>query len=126
MIRYISIALGGAIGTLLRFFVTNSVISYFRTPAFPWGTLSVNLIGSFVIGILAGLNDNAAFTTGLRLFLFVGILGGFTTFSSFSLETMQLFRQGQATLGISYILASNIGGLLLALTGYYFVQLLLN
>lgn len=117
--NYLLLAAGGAIGTVLRFALVSTSIQYFRQPVFPWGTLLVNLIGSLIIGILAGLNESDLLHPGLRTFLFIGLLGGFTTFSSFSLETFQLFRQSQYMLAISYILASTIFGILLAVAGFF-------
>lgn len=96
MIGYLYVAAGGALGSVLRYWISRSADSYAHT-VFPWGTLLVNVSGSFVIGVLSalalaesrwGLGDNA------RLFLMVGICGGFTTFSSFSLQTLGLLREG--------------------------------
>ena len=106
--NYLILATGGAIGTLLRFALVNTSIEYFRQPIFPWGTLMVNLLGSLVIGILAGLNESDLMNPGMRTFLFIGLLGGFTTFSSFSLETFQLIRQSQIMYAIAYILSSTL------------------
>ena len=83
------------------------------------GTLTVNLLGSAVIGILAGLFESTAVSQQLKLFLMVGILGGFTTFSAFSLENMQLLKSGQARLAVIYILTSNVIGITLALGGFF-------
>lgn len=120
--NYLLLALGGALGTLLRFFLTNATYEYLKTPAFPFGTLAVNLAGSFVIGLLAGYNDLSPYSTGLRMFLFVGLLGGFTTFSSFSLETLNLFRNSMPGYALLNILASNIGGLALAAAGFFLAK----
>ncbi len=117
--NYLILATGGAIGTLLRFALVNTSIEYFRQPIFPWGTLMVNLLGSLVIGILAGLNESDLMNPGMRTFLFIGLLGGFTTFSSFSLETFQLIRQSQIMYAIAYILSSTLLGLALAALGYF-------
>jgi len=117
--NYLILATGGAIGTLLRFALVNTSIEYFRQPIFPWGTLMVNLLGSLVIGLLAGLNDSDLMNPGMRTFLFIGLLGGFTTFSSFSLETFQLIRHSQVMYAIAYILSSTLLGLVLAALGYF-------
>jgi CrcB protein len=82
-------------------------------PWFPYGTLAVNVLGCLVIGFLAGLAETrAAFTSEARLFLFVGILGGFTTFSSFALETFSLARDTQNVAALMNIGLQLILGLL--------------
>lgn len=93
---YFWVALGGAFGSVARFWL-NGVVSDRFGPAFPWGTLVVNVLGSFVIGVLGAMtlpegrmsSEARAFTTQL---LMIGICGGFTTFSSFSLQTLNLIR----------------------------------
>ncbi len=110
-------ATGGAIGTLLRFFLVSSITEK-TTSLFPWGTFTVNLIGSFTIGILAAISMTGNFNSNTKAFLFVGLLGGFTTFSSLALEGLQLFRNNQSSLAISYIFSSNVLGLLLAFIGF--------
>jgi CrcB protein len=81
---------------------------------FPAGTLAVNLLGCFAIGLFAKIvTDEAA-----RLTLMTGFLGGFTTFSAFSLETMQLFRNGLISTAVMYVTASNLGGVLAAWAGW--------
>ncbi|HNS11248.1 MAG TPA: fluoride efflux transporter CrcB [Bacteroidia bacterium] len=117
--NYLILATGGAIGTILRYLLVNASIEYFRQPVFPWGTLLVNLVGSLVIGLLAGMNESDLMNPGMKIFLFIGLLGGFTTFSSFSLETFHLIRQSQVMYAIAYVLSSTLLGLLLAATGYF-------
>ncbi len=119
MLKYLFLAFGGAIGTVLRFIVSTSTYTYFQSAIFPWGTLMVNLFGSFVIGVLAGFNDINSLSLNLRLFLFVGILGGFTTFSAFSLETMNLIRSGEIRYAVINITASNLFGIALAFGGFF-------
>jgi CrcB protein len=78
-------------------------------PQFPWGTFAVNLIGSFVIGLLAAFfafRAGAAWTQPTRLFLITGVLGGFTTFSSFSLDFAMLFERGATAQALFYVLGS--------------------
>ena len=89
------VALGSALGGVGRFVLTGW-ISARIAPTFPWGTLTVNIIGSTLIGILAGIADGqrVGLTAEARVFLMVGLLGGFTTFSSFSLETLRLLHDG--------------------------------
>jgi fluoride exporter len=114
------IALGGGLGSVLRFWMQGRVQAVFPG-LFPMGTLAVNLAGSAVIGFLGGLfapGSPAAAQANLRLFLMVGVLGGFTTFSSFSLENLTLLRSGEARLAVIYVLASNLFGIGLAFGGY--------
>ena len=89
------IMLGGGLGALTRFLVSGAVNEKFGN-SFPYGTLTVNVVGSFLIGFLAmWLVERMGLDPLLRLAIFVGFLGAFTTFSTFSLETLNLFEQGQ-------------------------------
>ena len=116
--KLLMVALGGSIGAVLRYLV---YLLYERvsTHPFPWATIAVNLIGSFLIGLLWGLFDKYYVSPGLRLFLFIGILGSFTTFSTFAFELFSLAKDGNIKHLIIYILTTNIFGLALATTGYY-------
>lgn len=91
--RLLLVLLGGALGSSARYLVATWTAAAFGA-AFPWGTLTVNVTGSFVIGLLATLADEfGGLGPEQRLFLVVGVLGGFTTFSSFALETWRLAEQ---------------------------------
>ncbi|MDO3436916.1 fluoride efflux transporter CrcB [Rhizobium sp. CBN3] len=106
MIQALLVALGGAIGSVLRYYVGQWALKLMG-PAFPWGTLAVNVVGCFVIGVFAELvarKFNAS--VELRLLLITGFLGGFTTFSAFSLDAISLFERGEAVAGGIYIAAS--------------------
>ncbi|QND14060.1 fluoride efflux transporter CrcB [Rhizobium leguminosarum] len=106
MIQALLVAVGGAIGSLLRYYVGQWALRLMG-PAFPWGTLAVNIVGCFVIGVFAELiarKFNAS--VELRLLLITGFLGGFTTFSAFSLDAISLFERGEAVAGGIYIAAS--------------------
>jgi CrcB protein len=97
MTTYLWIALGGALGSVMRFWMSNVVTQRFGA-ILPWGTLFVNVTGSFLIGVLAGLNapgGRLASTDSFRQFFIVGICGGYTTFSAFSVQTLDLIRAGQ-------------------------------
>jgi CrcB protein len=98
LIKMIYVGLGGFIGATLRY-VTSGVVGRFTSQAqFPFGTFVVNMVGCLLIGFLAGLADSRdLFTTTSRAFVFTGILGAFTTFSTFSYETMGLFQNGQTS-----------------------------
>ena len=89
------VALGGALGATARFLLTD-LVHRVTSPFFPWGTFIVNVSGCFVFGLVAGLGDaHGVVTPNVRAFVLVGILGGYTTFSSFTFETMSLARDGQ-------------------------------
>ena len=93
---YLWVALGGALGSVARYAVALGAARWLGA-AFPWGTLIVNVTGSFAIGLLAALvaaDGRPALGNDARAFVIVGILGGFTTFSAFSLETLTLARSG--------------------------------
>ncbi len=90
------IMLGGSLGALMRFVISGSITEKLGT-SFPYGTLTVNILGSFVMGFLAMfLVERMGLDPLLRLGIFVGFLGAFTTFSTFSMETMNLFEQGES------------------------------
>lgn len=93
---YVWVALGGALGSAFRYMLSN-LVGRFAGEAMPWGTLLVNLLGSFVIGWFAVATTSGgrvAATPEFRTFVMVGLCGGFTTFSSFSLQTLALFQDG--------------------------------
>jgi CrcB protein len=97
LLLYLTVAAGGAMGTLLRYVISGLVADRFGE-TFPWGTLIINVTGSFVIGFFAALTgpDGRLFVSGTtRQFVMVGICGGYTTFSSFSLQTLNLMRDGE-------------------------------
>ena len=109
------VALGGAIGALLRY-QSGRLMTHWLGPnvvtAFPWATLTVNVVGSLLMGALAGfLARHGQGGEQWRLFIGVGLLGGFTTFSSFSLELMLLIERGQPFQALTYALISVLAGL---------------
>ncbi len=111
------IALGGAVGTALRFIVSGFTHKLTGS-AFPWGTLAVNLTGCYVIGFLWELFDRSAVSPTIRLAVLVGVLGGYTTFSSFGVETLNLMRDGEYKMAAYNVLASNVLGIALVFAGY--------
>lgn len=105
---YIWVAVGGALGSVFRYMLSG-LVGRFAGEAMPWGTLAVNVIGSFVIGWFAAATTSGGrmfATTEFRTFVMVGLCGGFTTFSSFSLQTLALFDDGAPVRAISNIVAS--------------------
>jgi fluoride exporter len=109
------VALGGAIGSVLRYQLGRGMTHLLgpqAVSAFPWATLTVNIVGSFAMGLLAGyLARYGEAGEPARLLLGVGLLGGFTTFSAFSLEMMLLIERGQAAQGFVYAAVSVLAGL---------------
>jgi CrcB protein len=100
---YVQVALGGATGSVLRFWL-GSVIGQKAGAPF-WGTLFVNVTGCFLIGLLGNLRENGPAEFD-RYFLMVGVLGGYTTFSTFSLQTLELLQKGSAPLALANIALS--------------------
>lgn len=106
MLHLFLVALGGAIGAALRHLIGQLAMKLVGT-AFPWGTLFVNIAGSFAMGILiAALARRSGTPAEVRLFFATGLLGGFTTFSAFSLDVFYLWERGEAVFAFSYIMAS--------------------
>ena len=100
---YVQVALGGATGSVLRFWL-GSVIGHKAGAPF-WGTLFVNVTGCFLIGLLGNLRENGPGDFD-RYFLMVGVMGGYTTFSTFSLQTLELLQKGSAPLALANIALS--------------------
>lgn len=113
--QVVLVALGGALGATLRYLVTSWVQQ--RVDFFPWGTLVVNLLGSFLIGVVLELTVRGFLSSQARLFLAVGLLGGFTTFSSFSWETLALLEDGDVLPALLYAGGSLVVGIVLAWVG---------
>jgi len=117
IIKVLYIATGGAFGSILRFFVSYFCKIYF--PNFPIGTLLVNILGSFCIGLLVSyLNNKEISEIIIRYFLIIGLLGSFTTFSTFSMDSLELFKQEGASLSLLYIMFSIILSILAAYIGF--------
>lgn len=108
---------GGGLGAVARHGVNRLAFSWLG-PAFPWGTLAVNVVGSLAMGLLIGLF--AALETGqaTRLFLTTGFLGGFTTFSAFSLDALVLYQRGEPALAVAYVSASVLLSLTAVAAGF--------
>lgn len=120
MLKYLLIALGGAVGAVLRFSVSS--LLYTQHGNFPWGTLAVNILGTFILAVFMGLSGTEHHTW--NFFLAVGLLGAFTTFSTFSMETYLLFKMSKAGLAILNM-AANMGlGLGVAVAGFYLGDIL--
>jgi CrcB protein len=122
MMQWLMIAIGGALGSMARF----AAVGYL-TPMlnlrFPIGTFIVNILGSFLIGVAyVVLVEKAVLPSEWRLFFITGILGGFTTFSAFSLEMLQMWQDGHVLISIFYAASSVVLGLLFAYVGMQLTQ----
>jgi CrcB protein len=115
------VMLGGAIGAGLRHLVGVAALARLGA-GFPWGTLFVNLAGGLLIGLVAGWFARAGANEQMRLFFAVGLLGGFTTFSAFSLETFLMIERGQIGAAAAYVGASVIGSVALLIAGLWLVR----
>lgn len=125
MAKIILIGIGGAMGAVARYLVSG--LDYkFSYGVFPISTLVVNLVGSLAIGFLWGLFEVVAVSSNIRMFIFIGILGGFTTFSAFALENFNLFRDGEKHIAFANILFSNLGAILFVYVGYVLAKTVLN
>lgn len=118
----LAIGAGSFIGGVLRYLLSKMVQTKILT-TFPFGTLAVNIIGCFLIGVIFGLTDRGSFTQEWRLFLATGLLGGFTTFSAFSIETFSLFRDGQFFYATAYISSSVVVGIIATFIGFAIIKL---
>jgi len=124
MKQLLFIGLGGFIGSILRYLVSKLNLSV-HFLSIPVGTLTVNIVGSLVIGFIAGIAmKSEIISPDLRLFLMVGICGGFTTFSSFSLENMMLMQNGQYFTALIYTLSSVFFSMLAVYMGYMISNIL--
>jgi CrcB protein len=122
--KILLILLGGALGTGCRYWLSTFVYSVVEKPSFPYANFIINVSGSFIIGILAELFDaRVLISPTVRAALLTGVLGGYTTFSSFSLETFALLRDGEMWLALVNALGSVLLGLMAVWMGVRLVQL---
>lgn len=116
MIKLLYIAAGGTIGTLLRYWVSGWMHKV-TGGQFPWGTITVNLLGAFIIGLAWGITQRITLPVNIRSLLFIGLFGGFTTFSTFVFEGYSLLKDDNIKLALAYIGISNIAGIILVYAG---------
>ena len=118
MLRILLVGLAGLLGTLGRYWLSGAVARRYGE-AFPFGTLAVNLLGCFAAGLLFHfMQERDTFSETARAAVFVGLLGGFTTFSAYGLQTFELLREGRLGLAALNVVVSNVLGLLLVFAGY--------
>ena len=125
MEKFLLVGTGGFIGTVLRYWVSGYIQQFARNNLFPFGTLAVNFLGCLLIGLLSQLaEDYGAFSVETRSLVFIGVLGGFTTFSAFGNETLNLLRDGQNLLAFANVssqLILGLGGVWLGRTLAYLI-----
>ena len=113
------VAAGGGLGSMGRYLLSGWVLHRALNWQFPLGTFAVNVLGCLVVGVLGGLVvKHDLLSAEVRLFLFTGIAGGFTTFSAFGLETFHLLRKGETGIAAAYVLLSVLVGLLVLWAGF--------
>ena len=96
MFKLFLVGIGGFLGSILRYITSGLILQIFGKPYFPYGTLGVNILGCLIIGFLSGLSEyKQLFNSEIRLMVFIGFLGGFTTFSTFGYEVYNFARDGQ-------------------------------
>lgn len=114
-ILYLWVGVGGAIGAMMRYWMVSLLAPISLAGQFPYGTLSVNIIGSLlmglVVGVLSKMQDGGYVSSAAYLFFATGVLGGFTTFSAFSLDAVQMIARGAMLPAALYIVASVAGGI---------------
>ncbi|MFH1825747.1 MAG: fluoride efflux transporter CrcB [bacterium] len=119
----LAVIFGGALGSLCRYLVaglTNRLMGI----NFPWGTLAVNLLGCFLVGAVWGFLEQHHLSFNLKLLIFTGFFGGFTTLSAFAIENVNLIREGAIFPALAYIAATNVLGLALVFVGFFLGKLL--
>lgn len=122
MTHLLLVSLGGAIGAGMRYLVGNAALRMFG-PNFPWGTMIVNIFGSLAMGLLIGLLARKVGTPNeVRMFLATGLLGGFTTFSAFSLDAVNLWERGEIYMAGAYIVGSVVISISALFAGLFLVR----
>ena len=116
VVQVLLLAAAGGVGTLLRVCCT-TLLARLLGHAFPWGTLAVNVAGSFACGAVVSLARGRGLAPGTEAILLVGLLGGFTTYSSFALQSIEMLHAGRSAAALGYVVATNVAGLAAAWAG---------
>lgn len=114
--KYLLVFVGGGLGSCARLAISEAFGS--KSGSFPWATLAANLTGALLLGVVMGALSRGWISGSARLFIAVGLLGGYTTFSTFCFEGVHLLRERQTGMYVGYVLVSVVGGLLLAWFGF--------
>lgn len=122
MASFLFIFLGGGLGAMARYGVSVATRAA-ALETFPWATLAVNLVGAFIIGLIIAIGEKYALPLNIKLFLVTGVLGGFTTFSAFSLESAAMLQRGDYAMCAAYIAASVIGTIAFVFLGKFLAGL---
>jgi len=125
MQKLLLLIVGGAIGTTARY-ALSGYVHKFTGINFPYGTLLVNISGAFIIGCIWAVFEQTNFSSSMRTFLMIGVLGSYTTFSTFMLESMNLFEDGEIRLGLLNILLNNMLGIVFVFAGFWLVKSVLQ
>ena len=125
MVKIIFLLTGGALGSLSRYLVSG-ISHKWISGTFPWGTLIANSTGALLIGFFWGLFELRDISPKARMFIFVGFLGGYTTFSTFALETMNMVRDGDMRLAVINLILNNALSLFFVFMGYFISKGLLT
>jgi CrcB protein len=125
ILRFVYIATGGAIGAVARYGMSGWIQNLTES-SFPWGTLCVNTVGSLFIGLFWGLSELTPVSPTVRLFFSIGFIGAFTTFSTYSLETLNLLRDKEMMLSFVNIALNNILALVFVFGGYFLSRYILG
>jgi CrcB protein len=121
MLNLLLVVVGGGIGAGIRH-LTNMGALRLIGPNFPWGTMAINIVGSFAMGLFIAIMARRGGSNELRLFVATGILGGFTTFSAFSLDFATLWERGATLSALGYALASAIGAIIALFLGLWLAR----
>jgi len=124
MSQFIAVGIGGCLGAIARYWLAGLVQRY-SSGEFPFGTLAVNVLGCLILGYVIGLVEyRQLFGPSMRMFLTVGVLGGFTTFSTFGYETFALLRDSQHWLALANVAANTITGVVAVMVGWMAAKLM--
>jgi len=124
MSHFLAVGIGGCLGSIARYWLSGAVQRYSASDGFPFGTLAVNVLGCLLLGWVIGLVEyRQLFGPNVRLFLTIGVLGGFTTFSTFGYETFALMRDNQLLLALANVAGNVVTGVVAVTAGWFLAKL---